>query len=321
MRLKELGERKILEDIIFNYIELDPNQLSKNEDAVALKINNEYIVVNVDTFVRETDAPPKMTEFHMGYRVVTMTISDLISKGAIPEVLLLSISAPSELNIDELKALLNGVKKACEKYNTKYLGGDFGEASDLILTGIGLGKTKKLIHRNTALPGDSIWVTGPFGNSGAALHYLLHNGSGEKGLIDTILENYFFSPLNLNDGKALRDIASAAMDSSDGLAVTLNTLANQSGIMMEIHNVPVSDIARKYAARNGLDPLDLALFAGEEFEIVFTVRGLSDEDVLNHFRSYDARPPIKIGIAKEGSGVFLDKKRIPAKGWEHFRGL
>jgi len=319
LKLRELGERRILEEIIFRYTESNLNELSKDEDAVALRINGAYLVINVDTFVKETDAPPKMTELQMGYRVVTMTISDLISKGALPEIILLSISAPPNLDITKLDSLLNGVKIACRKYNTKYLGGDFGESHDLILTGVGLGKTNKIIHRNTTLPGDTVWVTGAFGNSGAALHYLLYKGSGEKSLIDDILENYFFSPLSLNDGKALREIASAAMDSSDGLAITLNTIANQSNVMIELHKIPISDIAREYAIKNNLDPLDLALFGGEEFEVVFTVRGISDDEVINLFRAYNARKPIKIGIVKKGKGVYFKGKKIPYRGWEHFR--
>lgn len=318
MKLRDLGERKILEKIIFRYTESKLNELGKDEDAIALRINDTYLVINVDTFVKGTDAPPEMTELHIGYRVVTMTVSDLISKGALPEIILLSISAPPDLEITKLDSLLDGIRIACEKYNVKYLGGDFGESYDLILTGVGLGRTNKIIRRNTALPGDTVWVTGAFGNSGAALHYLLRGGNGERHLIDDILEKYFFSPLSLNDGKALREIASAAMDSSDGLAITLNTIASQSNVMIELHEIPISTAAKKYAIENNLDPLDLVFFGGEEFEIVFTVRGISDDEVISRFREYNAREPIKIGIVKKGEGVYFKGNKIPCRGWEHF---
>ncbi len=319
MKLKDLGERKILRDIIFRYINSNKNELGIDEDAVALRINDLYLVLNVDTFVRETDAPPGMTEYQMGYRIITMTISDLLSKGALPSSVLLSISAPDNMEIDKFRALLIGISDACKKYHVSYLGGDFGESKDLVLSGVGIGTAERLIYRNSALPGDTVWVTGPFGFSGAALHYLLSGGKGNKEILDQILQNYFYSPLKLNDGKALHKVASAAMDSSDGLAFTLNTIAEKSKVKIEINKIPISKPVLEYARINNLDPVNLALYSGEEFEIVFTVRGVSDYKVRKVFRELNARDPIRIGVVTEGVGVYYRGERVSFKGWEHFR--
>lgn len=318
IRLRDLGERKILRDIVFNYLDTNENELGIDEDAVAIKLDDEYLVVNVDTFVESTDAPPRMTRYQMGYRVVIMTISDLISKGALPKFILISISAPKDLKKEDLRELLSGIKDACNKFEASYLGGDLGASEDLVLTGVGFGTTRKLIHRNTALPGDTVWVTGPFGISGAALHYLIHGGKGNRNLVRQILRNYFFSRLSLNEGKAIQEIATAAMDSSDGLAITLNTLAEQSKVMIELNRLPVSKLAVEYADSNNINLIDLVFFSGEEFEIIFTVRDLSDSKVMAIFKKNNARPPIKIGVVKEGRGVFYQGKKIPYKGWEHF---
>lgn len=321
LKLKELGERKILEKIVFPYLDVNANPLGLDEDAVAFKLADErYLIINVDTFVRKTDAPPQMNYYEMGFKVVVMTISDLLAKGAIPSFLLLSISAPPDLSDNELESIVMGVKAACERYRAYFLGGDLGAADDIILTGIGVGFSSKLIPRNGATPGDTVWATGMFGLTGAALHHFLKEGHAPKTLLSTITGAYFYPPLSVEDGMAISKIAVAAMDSSDGLAVTLNTIARMSKVRIELETIPIAKEALEYAKINKIDPYELALFAGEEFEIIFTVRDLADNEVIKIFQECNARTPIKIGRVVEGSGVYFRGMKIPERGWEHFLG-
>jgi len=300
---------------------VNANPLGLDEDAVAFKLADErYLIINVDTFVRKTDAPPQMNYYQMGFKVVVMTISDLLAKGAIPSFLLLSISAPPDLSDNELESIVMGVKAACERYRAHFLGGDLGAADDIILTGIGVGFSSKLIPRNGATPGDTVWATGMFGLTGAALHHFLKEGHAPKTLLSTIIGAYFYPPLSVEDGMAISKIAVAAMDSSDGLAVTLNTIARMSKVRIELETIPIAKEALEYAKINKIDPYELALFAGEEFEIIFTVRDLADNEVIKIFQECNARTPIKIGRVVEGSGVYFRGMKIPERGWEHFLG-
>lgn len=318
MRLKNLGERKILEKIIFPYLDTEENELDIDDDAVAYIISaKKYLVVNIDTFVRKTDAPPQMNYFQMGVKTVIMAISDIVAKGAIPRWFLLSVVVPSDLDENELKEIIRGVKKTCEEYNVSFSGGDLGEADDVILTGVALGIASRVVPRNGARPGDTVWSTGEFGLTGAALHYLLKGGQGGN-IIDRLKEAFFYPRIDVRVGSIISRIASSSMDSSDGLAITLNTIARKSGVKITLDRIPIAKEALSYAKYNNINPLSLALYGGEEFEIIFTVSNLSDREVLRIFDDMGLKPPIRIGIVEKGSGVFYKEMEIPEKGWEHF---
>ncbi len=318
MRLKDLGERRVLNDIIFKYLDREENILGIDEDAVAYKLpDGQFLVVNVDTFVKSTDAPPLMTFYYMGVKTVIMTLSDLMAKGAIPKYFLLSASLPSDLKVEDLEQILSGVKDTCYKFNVKFSGGDLGSAPDVILTGIGIGYARRLLNRSSAEPGDYVWVTGYFGLTGAALHYLLKQGRVlNKKVLNKIIDYFLNPPICLNDGLAVSSVAKAAMDSSDGLAITLWTIAKQSKVKIVIEKLPLTREVIKYALWNNLDPRDLVFYGGEEFEIVFT-SSLPEEEIINNFKKLGARIPIRIGVVEEGSGVFFNGKLLENKGWEH----
>jgi len=318
LRLKDLGERRVLNDIIFKYLDREENILGIDEDAVAYKLpDGQFLVVNVDTFVKSTDAPPLMTFYYMGVKTVIMTLSDLMAKGAIPKYFLLSASLPSDLKVEDLEQILSGVKDTCYKFNVKFSGGDLGSAPDVILTGIGIGYARRLLNRSSAEPGDYVWVTGYFGLTGAALHYLLKQGRVlNKKVLNKIIDYFLNPPICLNDGLAVSSVAKAAMDSSDGLAITLWTIAKQSKVKIVIEKLPLTREVIKYALWNNLDPRDLVFYGGEEFEIVFT-SSLPEEEIINNFKKLGARIPIRIGVVEEGSGVFFNGKLLENKGWEH----
>jgi len=314
MRLRELGERRILEEIIFKYLS---NQELIDEDAVPIKLNDKYLVVNIDTFVKSTDAPEGMPYRSMGWKIVTMTLSDIIAKGATPTVFLCSISAPADMDSGDLEEVVSGIANACKYYECEYLGGDLGGARELIITGIGIGEARRFIRRGGAKVGDTVWVTGPFSRSAVALHFLLEHGKPIKNM-EKIINEYFQPKIRRELAIALTEVANACIDSSDGLAISLNELAKSSGVRIELDKIPIADEVREYARFNGIDEVPLALYCGEEFEIIFTT-DKSDRHVEEVFECLGLNKPIKIGRVVEGKGVYFGKTRIPRKGWEHFR--
>ena len=120
----------------------------------------------------------------------------------------------------------------------------------------------------------------------------------------------------------IKDIAmaNASMDSSDGLAITLYEIAKQSRKSIIIERLPVPEKFMKEAAKLGYDPLDLILYGGEEFQIVFTVKPSMVERVTS--LAEKTRVPLTIiGKVEEGIGVFLRTKNgtieVKEKGWVH----
>lgn len=296
---------------------LDEHELDKFDDAVALRLGDHYVVVNVDSITWESDAPPGMTYEQFGRKIVVATLSDVVAKGAKPVAFMASGLFPRGVSEDEVLRIVRGIRSGCDEYGVKYVGGDLGESRSITLVGTCIGVSRRVVRRSGARPGDLVWVTGEFGLTGAGFHFLLVGGKRTRG-IDAIVRSVLEPCVRLREGLCAGEIATASMDSSDGLAVTLNDLATASGVKIVLDELPIAREALEYAVENGVDPEALALYAGEEFEIVFTTRGMSEEDVREFFRSHGAREPILIGRCKEGSGVFLRGRRIPRRGWEHF---
>lgn len=312
-KLYEYGERKLLELFVFQFLEAPE---FKDEDAAILNLGEEFLILNIDTFVESTDRPMGMSYYDIGWHCIAMAASDVVTKGALPKGVVVSITAPSLLHVKSFEDIIRGIRGACDYLGCGYYGGDLGSGAELVISAACFGLTKKAIRRSGAKVGDSVWVTDDFGKSGLALHYLLFNGSPIEG-IGEVIQEFFRPKIERKYALALQEVATASMDSSDGLAVTLNDLASASKIAIELNYIPISPVAIRYAETNSIDPLDLALYAGEEFIIVFT-SNKSDEEIVKVFRELRLKEPIKIGEVVEGSGVLLEGRKIPRKGWEHF---
>ncbi|MEM4701088.1 MAG: AIR synthase-related protein [Candidatus Bathyarchaeia archaeon] len=167
-------------------------------------------------------------------------------------------------------------------------------------------------------------VTGYFGKSSAGLKILLKKCKVPRNARSVLLEAVLMPKARLNEGLALgaSGAVTAAIDSSDGLAWSLYEIARASGVGFIIDNVPIAPEAIRFAELNGLDPLELALYGGEEYELVLTVKPeLWDraEDAVKRVGG----TLIKIGevVAKKRILLELDgvKSVIAPRGWEHFR--
>lgn len=296
---------------------MEANALAKNDDAIAIAVEEDtYVVCNVDILVWNTDVPTDMTPYEVGGKVVTMTMSDVVAKGAKPIFFLSANLYPSDTRFQEVMKVTKGIKATCEEYDVKFLGGDLGEGEKSI-TGVGVGFAKHPVPRSGAQPGDGIWVTGEFGKTRASFHYLLEGGERIH-QIEELLRSVINPTINPSYHKVMERLATAAMDSSDGLSITLHEIAKESDVHMNIDTLPLAHLARRYGRANGLSAEELTFFGGEEFEIVFT-SSLSDQDVRSSFKRESLPPPIRIGDVKQGSGVTYQGKALPRKGWEHFK--
>ena len=122
--------------------------------------------------------------------------------------------------------------------------------------------------------------------------------------------------------RRLADCITAARDVSDGLAYTLHQLSGAAGSSMELHAIPVAREARREAERLGYSVEELALYGGEEYEIVFTVSPACEERVEEEARRLQT-PVERIGRLT-GSGrpgtLFYEGRSIEVKRWDQFRG-
>lgn len=324
--LGDIGERALLK--MFEKL-VDSGDLPFNDDAVAFSISdNQSMVVNIDTFVRKTDAPPNMTPVQMGSKAVTMTISDLAAKGVQPQVIVASGAFPEDFSVKNTIELVTGIKETSHRYNTRFLGGDTNTADDIILSivALGLGQKKNLILRSGAMKGDIICTTGYFGLTGAGFKVFLDNYSATENQ-KSKFKNAIYNPVaRLKEGLLFSHFGKihSCIDSSDGLAWSLfELLRNKEELGILLDNIPIDPDVTDFAKKHNIQAEELALYTGEEFELLFTLKeeNYSELQKLMKAQKMDI---FKIGkITDKNPGLIQlvkDEKTIDIspKGWEHF---
>lgn len=327
--IAEVGEQELISRIM-RHLTLMPGMPVPNWDDVnAVSLGDgRAVILKTDMMVWKTDIPVGMTPFQAGRKAVVMNFSDLGSKGVQPLAFLAALGAPSSTPVDLVEEIAKGFEAGAREYGGYMVGGDTNEACDIIISGMayGLAEEKRLILRGTSKPGDILATTGGFGNTAAAFKILLDGFKTSKKLRDILVESVYMPKAKVKAGVALAasGAATSSMDSSDGLAVSLHDLQRSSGNGFRLDNVPLTLEAETFAERYGLDGAALALYGGEEYELVFTVKPMEVNEAKKALRSAGA-DLIELGVVTKGKDiVYVEdgvEKPIGKGGWEHFRGL
>ena len=316
--MSKLSEKKI--------IELFQSKLGNAsfvpEDVESFKIGKEKLVVKIDTFVESTDLPPRMKLEDAARKSIISCVSDFAAKGVKPAFGIVSLTIPKKLSRSNIQSLAKGFQKAAREFGLKILGGDTNEGKELVITFSLFGTTKKIVNRNSAKTDHVIITSGSFGYTGAGLSILLKGKKSSK-KFGTKAKNAVLKPrCRLLFGLKNKKYFSSSMDSSDGLSTTLNEMSSQSKKKFIITSMPSENNVLEFAASNKLNPNDLILNGGEEYEIVAT----TNKSNLPKIRNYAKKHKInlyEIGYVTKGSGVFYKKNgrlvRIRDKGWQHLQ--
>lgn len=326
-KANELGERKIIEIILANLDKMPDMPVPLGDDVSAVSLNNKRLaVLKTDMLVGKTDIPPGMNLWQAARKAVVMNISDLAAKGVKPLALVTSIGLPSESTIANIEEIANGLNAGAREYDAYVIGGDTGEASDLIIscTAFGVARNETIILRNGAKPGDTLAVTGSFGNTGAGLQMLLKNLDTPASLREKLLEAVYLPKAKLIEGLELAKAGavSASIDSSDGLAMSLYELQKMSNVGFAVKHLPITQEAKEFAEIHKLNADELALYAGEEYELVLTIKPDKWEKAEKTVRR--AGGFLKaIGVVIKDREISYCKDgvstEIEYKGWEHFK--
>lgn len=297
------------------------------DDVSAVKINSEkFAILKTDMLVGKTDVPVGMSWWQAARKAVVMNVSDFAAKGVKPEVILVSLGLPGGLSVENVREIGEGLNAGAREYGAFILGGDTNEASDLVISisMFGIAKKDFLMLRSGAKPGDWVAVTGPFGKTSAGLKILLEGLKAPADVRDSLVEAVYMPKARLEEGLALAAsrAVTSAIDSSDGLAWSLYEISNASGVGFLIDSVPLAAEAAKFAEINGLDPLELALYGGEEYELILTVNPRLWSKAEEVVKGVGGNL-IRIGRVTAEKRVLLEteseKRVIEPKGWEHFR--
>ncbi|MBM2852450.1 MAG: thiamine-monophosphate kinase [Candidatus Nitrosotenuis sp.] len=290
------------------------------EDVETFKLGKNLGVIKTDTLIESTDIPPEMKLSEAARKSVVACVSDFAAKGVRPLYCIISVSIPRKYSRAKVKEIADGFRDASREFGFRILGGDTNEGKELVLSVSFFGISDKIVHRGGAKIGDSIIVTGSFGNVTAGLRHLLERKKAEKKFAKKIKRAVFHPIPRLDFGVSAGRYLSSAMDSSDGLSTTLVEMAAKSKKKFVIANLPKDPELERFATQNGLDAVDLVFNGGEEYEIVGTVpqKNLKKIKQIAKARKISL---IEIGRVEKGHGVFLADKnmRIESGGWLHFR--
>jgi thiamine-monophosphate kinase len=318
---RELGERRII-DIILKRLDPMPDMpIMFGDDVSAFEIDDgKLAVIKTDMLVGKTDVPPQMSLWQAARKAVVMNISDLAAKGVKPRALLVSLGAPSDFTQKDIEQIARGLNAGAREYDAYVLGGDTSEASDLIIScsAFGIGEKNNLMLRKGARPDDTVAVTGTFGKAAAGLRILLRDLSAPSPLKKRLIESVLMPKARLDEGLALAQTGAvtASVDSSDGLAWSLHEISRASNVGFVINHLPIAQDTKKFADLHDMDPVELCLYGGEEYELVVTV----SEALLEKARKKASL--IKIGQVTKDRRLVCKlenrKFRIEPRGWEHF---
>ena len=308
------------------------------DDAALLRSTAENeIVITTDLLVEDSDfrrttAPALL----LGHKALAVSLSDIAAMGARPRWSLISLGVPEDVwQTDFVDQFYEGLASLAHKYDVQLIGGDTSRTPDkLVIDSIVLGECRAdhAVKRAGAQPGEQIFVTGSLGGAAAGLrliergaHLAEHNlADDDSQKIDHVLLRQLRPEPRVGWGIVLGEerLATSMIDISDGLSSDLNHLCTASGVGAAIESslLPIDSRVVELCGRRALDPLQLALHGGEDFELLFTVRS---ENVARLPRRVDGVEITRVGeITNVADGVKISEGprvwELNPGGWKHF---
>jgi thiamine-monophosphate kinase len=256
----------------------------------------------------------------VGHRCLARGLSDIAAMGGEPVAAFLSLALPRELPQSWVGRFARSLISLAERYNVTLAGGDTAESPNGVLADIvvvGTTPKGKALLRSGARPGDRIYVSGELGGSAAAVRQMRKKPT--RKLNPREYPRHFFPEPRLELGRVLREkgLASAMIDTSDGLSTDLAHICEESGVGAELQ---AEDIPRASVGKPAREvDLQFALHGGEDYELLFTApRGKRIPPRIAGI------PVTHIGHVTRQRKIFLRNKggvryELEPLGWEHFR--
>ncbi|MBN1296168.1 thiamine-phosphate kinase [bacterium] len=330
--LSELGEFDLIERFLSAFS--NPSRdlvIPPGDDCAAFRVSPETLMlVTTDLLIEHVHFD--LSTIHprqLGWKAMAVNISDIAAMGGTPAFGFLSIALPKRTSTAWIDALAEGMSACCTRYHVTLAGGDTtGSLHDIVINIglIGFTSPQRCIRRNGALPGDCIQVSGPFGGSAAGLK-LLALGTPLNPLEQSLITAHLEPIPRVACGQALSQLTGvhAMIDVSDGLIQDLGHICHASGVgaIVSAHSVPVYPGIPDRIGRERIDPLNLALSGGEDYELVWTVSPECADAALASAVTAGALHAVTIGVIGEGQSVvvMLDGKplQLARAGYDHFK--
>jgi thiamine-monophosphate kinase len=313
-------------DLIDNYFSAitpkrDDVVLGIGDDAALLRVPQGMdLAISIDTMVAGVHFFPDISPVDLGHKALAVNLSDLAAMGAEPAWATLALTLP-EVDDQWIGEFCRGFSELATCHDLQLIGGDTTSGPLSITVEVhGLLPTTKGLRRSGAQVGDDIYVTGTLGDAALALEGWRMGVDRED--LQPLMQRLERPTPRVEAGLALRDLASSAVDVSDGLVADLGHILTASGVgaRLELDRLPLSS-AVNAAVHDGED-WSIAIAGGDDYELCFTLqaRYRGRVEAISRASGVDMT---RIGMIEEQTGLrcyLIDGSPwIPKHvGYEHF---
>ena len=289
-----------------------------DDAAVIAPASDEVMLCTTDSFYEGVDFD--LTYFplkHLGYKVITSGVSDILAMNALPRQVTVSLGVSSKLPVEALRDLYEGISFACREQRIDLVGGDTRASMTglvITVTVLGAARRERVAYRRGAKLHDLVCITGNLGAAYMGLRLLererrvlsdVKNPEPRFEGYEYLLEKYLKPRPRTDIVEALAEegiVPTSMIDLSDGLASDMLQLcrASKCGVRLYLERIPIAQQTTRLSEEMHSDPVVAALHGGEDYELLFTVPLAMQEQVMR-MGGIDV-----IGhITSEESGAFL----------------
>jgi len=329
---KRLGEF----DIIARYfapLATETAALALRDDAAVLVVAEGYeLIATCDTLIEGVHFLPDDPPDSIGYKALSVNLSDLAAKGARGHVYLLSLAVPRDTRPAWFEAFTAGLRELQQETGISLVGGDTTASPGpltITITALGLVRHGHAVLRHGAKNGDRLYVSGTIGDAALGLRLLKDPALARSWDLSAedqafLIDRYRRPKPRTELVIPVRNFAQGAIDVSDGLVGDVEKLAHVSrvGAVIEAGKMPLSPAARQAVAHEP-ELLASLLTAGDDYEIVAAVPETSMSDFEAEAKDKGV-PVTAIGrisgsggevsvLGPDGQALALDRK-----GYAHF---
>lgn len=314
------GEFDLIARYFTRHAARDDVALGVGDDAALLRPPpGQVLAATVDTLIAGVHFPEQTDPADIGHKALAVNLSDLAAMGAEPAWVMLALSLP---RVDDswLHAFAEGFHALAARHRVALVGGDTTRGPlSITVQALGWVPEGQALRRDGARPGDGLYVTGTLGDAGLGLAVLQGRAEVPPQYREALCARLNRPEPRVEAGLALRGVASAAIDISDGLAADLGHLLVASGVggRVALDRLPRGDAVRAADAHGRL-----ALTAGDDYELVFALPAAQERALA---ALADRLPPLScIGRVEAEPGLRLvDADDNPVafshQGYDHFR--
>jgi thiamine-monophosphate kinase len=283
-----------------------------NEDCAVIQAEEgKYLLFTTDALIEGVHFDLSYTDFYsLGIKLAVSNLSDIAAMGGDPRWALLTLGSPKPLEPEWVDPFMEGLVSTLERYSAYLIGGDTVKSPCYMLNLALTGETDSPLLRSKARPGDLIFVSKPLGESSAFLRYIKTYPQTE---VPANLKKAHLRPSpEIELGRAIRKIAHACIDISDGLLLDLYRICTASEVSAEIDE---DKIPLGYGVT-----LQDALSGGEDYALLFTI----PQENLKDLERKKTKDLYKIGKILKGKGKIILKtqrgetREVPPLGFDHF---